>query len=304
MTEETTVVPVPDPAPTPPAASAPASAPASEPAPVASAPAPAPRPGKGRRATGIIGQVAGIVGIIVSIALIVGVLFLRGWSTDTVTEVAANVDAGIARVDPLLETAGSTVDQVAERVGDVAAAADAVALDPNATPAALQGVLDRLAGVSEKYTELRTGYAGAREQIVSVLDRLALVDRLVPGFDIPEGPVDALTALDEKARALDAQIMQLIDAGLAVQAVNKAAAAIADKAHQVEAGLDTIATGIDEVGVRLDQLRTEISSIAGTINTVITLLCVALILLLAYMALLHWVLFRSSRGFARAPSAA
>lgn len=295
MTEDTTVVPVPDPAPVTTA----------EPAPAAESVAPAPpHPGKGRRATGIVGQVAGIVGIIVSLALIVGVLYIRGWGTETVTEVAANVDAAIARTEPMLETAAATVDQVSQRVGDVATAAEAVALDPDATPAALQGILDRLAAVSERYTELRTGYAGAREQIVSILDRLALIDRLIPGFDIPEGPVDALAGLDENARAIDAQIMQLVNAGLAVQAINTTAATIADKARQVEAGLEKIAAGIDGVGVRLDELRAEVSSIAATVNTVITILCVALVLLLAYMALLHWILFRSGRGYARGPSAA
>jgi methyl-accepting chemotaxis protein len=257
-----------------------------------------------RRATGIVGQVAGIIGIVVSLALIVGVLYVRGWGTDTVTEVAANVDAAIARTEPMLETAAAKVDEVAQRVGEVAAAAEAVSLDPNATPAALQGILDGLAAVSERYTELRTGYAAAREQVVSILDRLALVDRLIPGIDIPEGPVDALASLDERARAIDAQIMELIDAGLAVQGVNRAAAAIAEKARQVEAGLGTLAAGVEEVGVRLDELRADIADIASTVNTVITILCVALVLLLLYMALLHWVLFRSSRGYGRGASAA
>jgi methyl-accepting chemotaxis protein len=168
----------------------------------------------------------------------------------------------------------------------------------------IQGLLDRLAALLARYTEFRSTYAGAREQIVSILDRLALIDRLVPGFEIPEGPVDALAGLDETARAIDTQVMQLIDAGLAVQGVNATAAAIADKAHQVEAGLDRIAAGIDEVGVRLDELRARVTSITSTVNTVITILCLALVLLLAYMALLHWILFRSSRGYTRVPPAA
>ena len=294
MSEETTVVPVADPTPAP----APAAAPAPAPTGVK------PQAGKSRRATGVVGQAVGIIGIVVSLALIVGVLYVRGWATDAVTGVAADVDAAIARTEPMLERAAVAVDEVTVRVGDVATAAEAVAVDPNATPAVLQGVLDRLAALSERYTEFRGTYAGAREQIVSILDRLALLDRLVPGFDVPEGPVDALAGLDETARALDAQIMGLIDAGLAVQGVNATATAIADKARQVEAGLAQIAAGIDEVEVRLDELRAEVDSIAGTVNTVITILCVALVLLLAYMALLHWILFRSSRGYARAPSAA
>jgi uncharacterized phage infection (PIP) family protein YhgE len=308
MTEETTVVPVPAPVAegTPEPVPGPAPAPVPEPAAQqAAAVAAAPhKAGKRRRATGTIGQVAGIIGIVVSLALVVGVLYVRGWSTDTVTAVAANVDAAIAKAEPMLETAATTVDQVSQRAADVATAAEAVALDPNATPAALQGILDKLATLAQRYTEFRTGYASAREQVVSVLDRVALLDRLIPGFDVPQGPIDALKGLDEKARAIDTQITGLIDAGLAVQAVNTTASAIAEKARQVETGLGTIGAGIAEVQTRLNTLQSDIANIAATVNTVITILCVALILLLVYMAFLHWVLFRSSRGYAREPSAA
>ena len=219
MSDDTTVTPSDEPAATPIDVRAPGPA---------SAPVPAPaRPGKGRRATGILGQVVGIVGVVVCLALIVGVLLGRGWATDTVNDVAGSLDAAIARVDPVLATATGSIDALAGRAGEVATAAEAIAGDPNATPQALQGVLDRLGAVSAGYLELRGTYGGAREQVVSALDRLALIDRFVPGISVPQAPIDALASLDGSIRALDGRVMALIEAGAAVQAIDATASAIA-----------------------------------------------------------------------------
>ena len=304
MTEETTVTPVPvtvpapEPAPEPAAAPQPVSAPVTDPA---SAPA---NSGKGRKATGILGQVVGIVGVVVCLALVVGVLLGRGWATGAVSDVASKVDATVARTQPLLDRAGSAVDEVAARAGEAAAAADAVSVDPNAAPQALQGILDKVSAVSERYLELRSTYASAREQIVSALDRLAIIDRLVPGVSVPQGPIDLLASLDQKAQALDGRVMDLIKAGTAVSTVNTAAAAIAEKARAVQDGLGTVATGIDDVQARLAGLRSELATTTDTINGVITAGCVVLILVLLYLALLHFVLFRFSRERAGVPAPA
>ncbi len=272
----------------------------------APAPAPVPEPagpGKTRRASGLLGQVVGIVGMVVCLALVVGVLLGRGYVMGAASTVAGALDAAVARAEPLLDKAATKVETVAQRAGEAAAAAEAIALDPNATPAGLQAVLDRLGAVSLRYLELRGTYAGAREQVVSVLDRLAVIDRFVPGVSVPQGPIDALASLDDKARAVDAPIVGLIDAGVAVQAVNATAGAIAEKARAVEAGLGEITTGINDVQGRLENLRAEIARVADTVSTLVTVIAIVLIVVLLYLTLLHLVLFRSSRGLARARAA-
>jgi methyl-accepting chemotaxis protein len=245
-----------------------------------------------------------MVGIVVCLALVVGVVLGRGWVAGAVTDVAGSIDAAVARTEPLLGTASDGIAKVATAAGEAAAAADRIATDPNATPQALQTVLERLGAVSQRYLELRSTYAGAREQVVSALDRLAIVDRFVPGVSVPQGPIDALAALDERARALDAQVVGLIDAGAAIGAVNSTAAAIAEKAHAVEAGLGTISASVDDVEARLANLRSEIAHVADTVSSLLTVIALVLVVLLLYLALLHLVLFRSSRGHARGNVAA
>ena len=288
MTDETTVVPTP---------AAPATAPAIPPA--------ASRPGasRGRRVAGRAGQVVGILGIIASLALVVGVLVGRGWVAERVDGVAATLDAAVARALPLVDRAQATVGDIAVRVGETAAAAEVVAVDPAATPEALQRVLARLSALSQRYLDLRGTYAGVREEVVSALDRLTLLTRFVPGVSVPQGPVDALAALDERARTLDGGIMQVVEAGAAVNAVNQTAQAIADKARGVESSLAGVTEGLDQIEARLATLRAEIAGLASTITSVVTIVAVVLVLLLLYGAFLHWVLFRSSRGLARASAA-
>jgi hypothetical protein len=98
--------------------------------------------------------------------------------------------------------------------------------------------------------------------------------------------------------------MELITAGAAIEALDATANAIADKAHAVEAGLGRITTSLDEVKARLAGLRAEIASVAATADTLVTVAGIVLIVVLLYLALLHFVLFRASRGRARGGVAA
>ena len=76
------------------------------------APHPVSRP---RRTLGIAAQVAGIVGIVLCLLGAVGVLFGRGWAVDKVDQVAGNVDAQVARAEPLLDTAATKVGRTVAR---------------------------------------------------------------------------------------------------------------------------------------------------------------------------------------------
>jgi hypothetical protein len=298
MTDETTTLP--DPITTP--ESAPPVTPPSDPVPPTT-PAPAKR-SRSRRTAGLVGQVVGVIGIVISLLLVVGVIVGRGWLVDQVNAVETSIDATIARAQTPIDNAQATLADLTTRIGEAADAANAVAVDPGATPAALQGVLDRIDGLSQRYLELRQTYANVRGDIVSLLDRLQLLDRLVPGFSIPQGPVDALTTIDEKARALDEGIMQLVDAGTAVGAANAAAQAIADRLTRAEQALEGIGTTLDTVEARVTALRGEIAQTAASIETAITVIAIVLVLLFLYLAFLHLVLFRVGRAQTRAPAAA
>ena len=246
------------------------------------------------RVLGTIGQIVGVVGIVVCLLLVVGVIVGRGWAVGTVDDVAAAVDAQIAKADPLLTQASAKVGEISGRVSTVADIAAGIAADPSPGGAVADALRAGLATVSDRYQTLRSTYAGARESVQSMVDRLQTLDRLVPAISIPQGPVDALAALDARLQEFDAKVTGLITIDPGQGPVNQAAAAIAQKAGEIDARITDVQGGIGDVQQRVTALRTKLSDTAGTIRLGITLGAFGSILLLFYLAFLHWVLFRHS----------
>jgi len=286
------------PADTPPAEAPPAADVAPQPdvppAPDAAATEPPPRPRRRDRVLGTAGQIAGVLGIVVCLLLVIGVIVGDGWAVGTVDDVAASIDAKIAKVDPLLTQASAKVGEISGRVSTVADIAAGIAADPSPGGAVADALRAGLATVSDRYQTLRSNYAGVRESVQSVVDRLETLDRLVPGVSIPQGPADALAALDARLQEFDAKVSGLITIDPGQGPVNQAAAAIAQKAGEIDARITDLQAGIGDVQQRVSALRTKLSDTSGGVKLGITLGAFGSILLLLYLALLHWVLFRHS----------
>ena len=241
-------------------------------------------------------QVVGIVGIVVVIVLAVLVLLGRGWAVDKVDIVAASIDDGLAKVPPLLDRADDGVTRVQERITIVGDAATAVSAAANEPPEIVQRFSAALTGVSERYIPLRESYADARARIVSVFDRLETLDRLIPAITVPQGPADALVALDTKVQALDEKVMGILTVNERASRVGEAADAVNAKTTEVVGSLDEVKAGISDLEVRLEETRTKVASTADTVRLVITIATLVLLLLLAYLAALHVVLYRWAGG--------
>jgi hypothetical protein len=247
------------------------------------------------RVLGGVGQVAGIVGIVLCLLLVVGSVLGRGWAIGTVDNLSARVDQGIGRAVPPLTTASSLVGDVSQRIGDVATAADAVAAQPTPSNDALANLQSKLQVLSDRYLELRTTYANVRQEIASVITRIEAVDALLPRVDLPHGPIDALQALDAKIQQVDAAIMSVINANLVGNAVDSVAGQISARAKQAEANLQGVSDKISGIATNLQALQSDLDAKASTAKTVITLSTVGAVLLFLYLALLHLILFRVSR---------
>ena len=192
MTDELDTAPLPDPVPAAPgSAAAPEAAPADvpsfeaapAPAPTAVAAAAAPPPagaGKRNRVLGLTAQAAGVIGIVLFVALAVVMLLGRGWATSTVDDISAGVDAKMAQVEPLIDNASAKVSEVNGRVGALTDAANTLAARAAATPDLLGGVRDQVANLQNRYLEFRKTYSDVRDTALTALDRLQVIDRLDP----------------------------------------------------------------------------------------------------------------------------
>lgn len=274
-----------------PAASAPAAAPA------AVAPAP-PRPSKGR-AMSRVGQVVGIVGIVLSLVLAVGSITGSLWLTGQIGTLAAEVDSRIAEAQPKLDALDARISEVKATVDDVVAVADAAAQVATPGDGVLATLQERLGGLSSRYAGLRNAYSDVREKVTGALAGLQVLERIIPGFQVPQEPLDALNGLDAKVQELDAGISGILDTKFDGGTLRDVAATVAEKIGMVSGGLDKVLGVIDEVGVRVTDARAEIASLASQISTYVTLGGALVTLLFLYMAFLHWVLFRTSRSAGR-----
>ena len=228
--------------------------------------------------------------------LAVVVLFGRGWAVDKVDAIAASIDDGLAKVPALLDRADDGVTRVQERVTIVGDAATAVAAAASEPPAIVQRFQTALTGVSERYIPLRESYADARARIVSVNDRLETLDRLLPGISIPQGPSEKLVALDTKVQAVDDKIMAILTVNEGATRLSDAATAVAGKTTDVVASLDEVKGGISDLETRLQETRDKVASTADTARLAITIGTLVLLLLIAYGAALHFVLYRWAGG--------
>lgn len=263
-------------------------------------PAPAPSVGTPKKAASVGGQAVGIVGIVVCLALAVGVLVGRGWLVTQVDAVIASVDDQLAKGIPLLAQADTAVTQVSATVTDVGDAATAVTNATNPAPALVQGLSAKVSAVSERYLPLRAAYADARANVVSTLDRLQTLDRLVPGVSVPQGPVDAVASLDTAIRTVDSSVMLILGANTGAKAAVETAAVVAETTPKVEAALADVQTRLGEAEARLGEVRTQLADTGATIDRLITVVSLVLILALLYVAFLHFVLFRSAGGVRKA----
>jgi hypothetical protein len=259
------------------------------------------------RILGGSGQVAGVIGIVLSVLLAVGALLGRGWAVDTVDQLAGRVDQAVERAVPPLTTASTLVGDVSQRIGDVATAADAVAALPAPQNDRIAALQDKLQALGDRYLELRASYADVRQNIADALARLQAIDRVLPGVTLPQGPIDKLQELDARIQQVDAAITDVIGANLAGNAVDQVAARIAARARQAQSNLDGVSERLAGVATDITALQADLASIASSAKTAITLSVVVAVLVFLWLALLHWILFRVSRRLwlsnAEAPAA-
>ena len=224
-----------------------------------------------RRVVGWTGQAVGALGAIVGIALVVVVLLGRGRAADRLDEIAAKVDAGIAKGIPLLAAARERVEGATEVVGAVGTNVEARAGSSDAAAEVNEALQKSAAELSDRYLGMRARYAEAREHVVA-----------------------ALASLDVRVRVLDTNLMGLIK-DLPDADSGPVATAVLEKVGQVKVALLAVASGLGDTGDRLQGMRTSTAAHANRVHTLITVTAIVVILALLYGAALHWVLYHAGR---------
>lgn len=246
------------------------------------------------KAWGSIAQGVGVLGVVIGVVLAIVVLVMRGRAADRLNEIANRIDDGLAKGVPLFAAARERIDGMSTLVKDFGAKVEAGEGAAGRAEEAGKVLRAKVTALSERYAGMRTSYVAARERAFAALDRLETIDEMIPAVDVPKGPVDALSSLDERVRALDTDLLALMASASDADS-GPLAAAVTEKVSKVEATLSAAAAGIGDVGDRLARLRAAASVSASRIHRLVTIAAIVLAVAFLYAALLHVVLYRAGR---------
>lgn len=265
-------------------------------APVAAA---ATTPGKPKRAAGGIGQAVGVIGLVLSLLLAVGTVAGTMWLTGQITEVGVSIDARIGQAQPALDTLSTKVGDVKSVVDELATAATAVSQSAAPSGPIVTTLRDKLDGLANRYATLRNAYGELRTNVTSAINSVQTLSRFIPGFTVPQGPIDALNNLDAKITEFDGTISDILSTDFSGDKLQAAATVVAEKVTKVSSALSAVVGVIQVAGEKITQAQTDIKAGLAQLTTYITIGGIVLALIFLYMALLHWVLFRTSRAVGR-----
>jgi hypothetical protein len=257
-----------------------------------------------KRGLGAIGMALGVIGIVISLAMTVGVWIGRGAVNAELASIGAGIDGRLQRVDAALDELASRLETAQGRVNE----ASANAMQLGQGTAADGPVADALRETSERladtFADMRESYVVAREGIIDTRELLDRVRQRFPMLPIPQLPGDLLQALDQRLRDLNASLVQLrtelsTRQGPVAQIRDRVVAAT----NNVATGIGGVASQVSAVRSRVDEARTSLAETQAAAERWVTVGAIVVSLLGLYGVLLNLCLFVVARAWFRPPAA-
>lgn len=247
----------------------------------------------------VAAKIAGIVGVVVCVLIIVVVWFGLGTVSQAVDDLGNSVNAGFDRAIAATDTVAGGLDAAVASIDSMRA--DAVELASSATPdlERLSSLQARLGQFADSYREMRVRYAEARENVISVTSTLQHVSRLIPGTRVPEGVGDTLTAVDAKLQAIDDAIVSTWTSLSEAQPGKAVADALAARATPVQDAISGAATAVHGLSTNLEGVQARADSTVDSIRTILLAAAIALSALFIWVLVLNIALWRLGRAWER-----
>lgn len=248
---------------------------------------------------GLAAQVIAVIGIVACLLLVLGLWAGRGWAVDQIDGVVTSLDDRLAKASTAAVLVSDRVDARVTDLADAVAEAKAVAGERIEDSERLQRLVGRVGGAIDRYRELRAGYGELREKVASSIESLQRLDRLLPGFSVPQGPIDALASLDARVAEVDAAVSSLATAVDGSGPAGEIAAGISAAGDKAAAAVGAVTGALDGVAGRIDGLRADIQALGDRLKSTLLMGTVAAMLVLVYVALLNVALWSLGRRWRR-----
>lgn len=244
-------------------------------------------------------QVAGIVGIVLCVLLIVGAWLFHGAARQTVDDLGATVDSGIGSAITATGTVATRLEGAATEAGLVAAEANAEASNPSRSSDAVAALTARVGNLADGYRAIRERYAEAKANLTGALSSLQRVARLVPGSSPPSGPPPALAELDARLQAVDDAVTAVWSSLNGGAPQSTVAAAVATQVGNLQGLMSDAAARVRDIQGQLGGVQANAASAANGIGTIITLGSIAITLLFLWVLGLNIALWQLGRHWKR-----
>ena len=240
----------------------------------------------GRVTSGVL-QLLGLIGLIVCIALAVGILAGRAWVGVTIGDGLTTVDTtitnGLAKVDDAkarLTDGGGRLDQLLTDIGPLPATSP--------IPAAMSA---RITELVDAAAPARDTLAEARGQAQVAIGYLQLVHQLVPNVQLPDRVSTALTNVDERLTQIDTAVASMRAAARATAGdIAAAATSMRDAVKNAADSATNLRGGVEDLQARLVDVH-------DSIDRVLWIGAGGLLAIVGYVALLNLlVIWLARRG--------
>ena len=247
----------------------------------------------------VAAKIAGIVGIVICIVIIVIVWFSLGTVSRAVDNLGTTVNSGFDRAITATNTVAAGFTQAAASIDQIRADAAELAANANPDTPRLDALQARLGQFADKYRDLRVRYADARENVVAATSSVQRIAELIPGVRVPEGAGDKLTAVDDKLKAIDAAIVATWTSVSDAQPGKAVADALAGRATPLQDALTAAATAVTGLSTNLEGVQARADNTVDGIRTILLLAAIALSLLFLWVLALNIALWLLGRAWQR-----
>jgi chromosome segregation ATPase len=251
-----------------------------------------------------IGMTLAVIGIVISLAMIVGIWSGRGAVSSELASISAGIDGRLQRVDAALDHLTNRLETAQGRVNEASANAMQLGQGSTADGPIVDALGEKADQLADDYADMRESFVIAREGIIDARERLDWLRQQFPMLPIPQLSGDQLQALEQRLGDLNASLAQL---RIELSTRQGPVAQIRDR---VIAALNNVSTGIGEVAsqvsaaeARVDGARTSLAETQAAVERWATAGAVVASLLCLYGVLLNLSLFVVARAWFRPPAA-
>lgn len=257
-----------------------------------------------KRVLGVIGMTLAVIGIIISVAMIVGIWIGRGAVSSELASISTGIDGRLQRVDAALDQLARRLERAQGRVDG----ASAVAMKLGEGPAADGPIADALRETADQladdYGNMRDAFATAREGISAASDLLDWVRQHFPMLPIPRLPGDRVQELDQRLTDLNASVTQLrTEMSTRQGPVERLGDRVGATLNNVATSIGEVASQVGGVQARVNDARTTLAETQATAERWVTVGAIVASIFNLYGILLNLCLFVVARAWFRPPAA-